>query len=63
MSALVELCCKRKWLAPEFDIVYDTGPDHKKNFLMQVNTQLIILFLLNVSLALKKLTNNKLEKS
>jgi len=36
VSALVELCCKRKWNPPEFEMVFDCGPDHKKNFLMKV---------------------------
>ncbi|RXG51928.1 Protein SON [Armadillidium vulgare] len=37
VSALVELCSKRKWGPPEFEIVFDSGPDHKKNFLIQVH--------------------------
>lgn len=37
VSALVELCSKRKWPPPDFEMVFDCGPDHKKNFLMKVN--------------------------
>ncbi|XP_047488691.1 LOW QUALITY PROTEIN: protein Son-like [Penaeus chinensis] len=36
VSALVELCSKRKWSPPEFEMVFDCGPEHKKNFLMKV---------------------------
>ncbi|XP_066952736.1 protein Son-like isoform X2 [Macrobrachium rosenbergii] len=36
VSALVELCSKHKWQPPEFEMVFDYGPDHKKNFLMKV---------------------------
>ncbi|MPC29236.1 Protein SON [Portunus trituberculatus] len=36
VSALVELCSKRKWSPPDFEMVFDCGPDHKKNFLMKV---------------------------
>lgn len=36
VSALVELCNKQKWLPPVFEVIYDTGPDHKKNYLMKV---------------------------
>lgn len=36
VSALVEFCSKHKWQPPEFQMVFDYGPDHKKNFLMKV---------------------------
>ena len=38
VSALVELCNRRKWGAPVFELVHESGPDHKKNFLFKVNT-------------------------
>lgn len=36
VSALVELCNKRKWGPPQFDFIFECGPDHKKNFLCKV---------------------------
>ncbi|XP_071540632.1 uncharacterized protein [Panulirus ornatus] len=36
VSLLVELCSKNKWSPPDFEMVFDCGPDHKKNFLMKV---------------------------
>lgn len=39
VSALVELCSKRKWSPPEFEMVFDCGPEHKKNFLMKVRAK------------------------
>lgn len=36
VSALVELCNKRKWGPPQFEIIHESGPDHKKNFLFKV---------------------------
>ncbi|XP_074648824.1 uncharacterized protein LOC141904171 isoform X2 [Tubulanus polymorphus] len=36
VSALTELCKKRRWGAPEFALADETGPDHKKNFLYKV---------------------------
>lgn len=36
VSALVELCNRRKWGAPAFELVHESGPDHKKNFLFKV---------------------------
>jgi len=37
VSALVELCNKRKWLPPDFNLIHDSGPDHRKNFLFKVH--------------------------
>lgn len=37
VSALVELCNKRRWGAPQFTVINETGPDHKKNFLFKVS--------------------------
>uniref|UniRef100_A0A8C4SQ68 SON protein n=1 Tax=Erpetoichthys calabaricus TaxID=27687 RepID=A0A8C4SQ68_ERPCA len=45
VSALMEICNKRKWSPPEFALVHDSGPDHRKNFLFKVR-----LFLPFVSL-------------
>jgi dsRNA-specific ribonuclease len=36
VSALVELCTKRHWGAPNFEVVFESGPDHKKNFVFKV---------------------------
>ncbi|XP_006812746.1 protein SON-like, partial [Saccoglossus kowalevskii] len=35
VSALMEICNKRKWPPPEFNLVHDSGPDHKKNFVFK----------------------------
>lgn len=37
MSALMEICNKRRWQPPEFLLVHDSGPDHRKHFLFRVN--------------------------
>ncbi|KAI5090167.1 protein SON [Silurus meridionalis] len=36
VSALMELCNKKKWQQPEFIMVLHSGPDHRKNFLFKV---------------------------
>lgn len=36
VSALIELCNKRRILQPEFIMVHHSGPDHRKNFLFKV---------------------------
>ncbi|MEE6467966.1 hypothetical protein FKM82_008122 [Ascaphus truei] len=36
ISALMELCNKRKWSPPEFVLVDNAGPDHRKRFLFRV---------------------------
>ncbi|KAI4885653.1 hypothetical protein NFI96_027542 [Prochilodus magdalenae] len=36
VSALMELCNKKKWAQPEFVMVLHSGPDHRKNFLFKV---------------------------
>ncbi|CAB3363771.1 Hypothetical predicted protein [Cloeon dipterum] len=36
VSALVELCTKKRWGSPVFELVFESGPDHKKNFLFKV---------------------------
>lgn len=36
VSALIELCNKRRILQPEFVMVHHSGPDHRKNFLFKV---------------------------
>lgn len=38
VSALMEICTKRKWPAPDFRLVADTGPDHIRQFLFKVAT-------------------------
>ena len=32
----MEFCSKRKLPPPEYHVVHDSGPDHKRNFLMKV---------------------------
>ncbi|RWS05263.1 protein SON-like isoform X1 [Dinothrombium tinctorium] len=36
VSMLQEYCSKKKWLVPQYELIQETGPDHKKNFLMKV---------------------------
>ncbi|CAL1537377.1 unnamed protein product [Lymnaea stagnalis] len=36
VSALMELCNRRRWGPPIFTVVDESGPDHKKNFLFKV---------------------------
>ncbi|KAM5180359.1 protein SON [Mantella aurantiaca] len=36
ISVLMELCNKKKWSPPDFTLVDDTGPDHRKRFLFKV---------------------------
>uniref|UniRef100_A0A3Q4HCK9 G-patch domain-containing protein n=1 Tax=Neolamprologus brichardi TaxID=32507 RepID=A0A3Q4HCK9_NEOBR len=35
VSALIELCNKRKIMQPDFVMVHHSGPDHRKNFLFK----------------------------
>ncbi|XP_048396686.1 protein SON-like isoform X3 [Stegostoma tigrinum] len=36
VSALIEICNKRKWPPPDFLMVHDSGPDHCKHFLFKI---------------------------
>ncbi|NWT45958.1 SON protein, partial [Chroicocephalus maculipennis] len=36
VSALMEICNKRRWSPPEFVLVDDSGPDHRKHFIFKV---------------------------
>ncbi|XP_018028000.1 protein SON isoform X2 [Hyalella azteca] len=36
VSVLSEFCIKSKWQPPQFQVVHDSGPDHKKSYLMKV---------------------------
>ncbi|XP_067947693.1 protein SON-like isoform X2 [Watersipora subatra] len=36
VSLLMELCSRRKWQSPQFVVLHESGPPHKKNFIMQV---------------------------
>ncbi|CAL8237104.1 unnamed protein product [Arctogadus glacialis] len=36
VSALIELCNKRRLLQPDFVMVHHSGPDHRKNFMFKV---------------------------
>ncbi|XP_046398804.1 serine/arginine repetitive matrix protein 2-like isoform X2 [Ischnura elegans] len=35
VSVLVEICSKRRWKVPHFQLVFESGPDHKKSFLFK----------------------------
>ena len=37
ISALVELCNKKKWGPPDFIVVNESGPDHKKHFIIKAS--------------------------
>ena len=36
VSALMEICNKRRWRPPVFELLEDTGPPHKKQFIFKV---------------------------
>ena len=36
VSALAELCTKKRWKTPTYNIAHESGPAHKKDFLYQV---------------------------
>ncbi|XP_061692113.1 protein SON isoform X2 [Syngnathoides biaculeatus] len=36
VSALIELCTKKRMTQPDFVMVHNSGPDHRKNFLFKV---------------------------
>ncbi|PSN55329.1 hypothetical protein C0J52_01778 [Blattella germanica] len=36
VSLLVEFCSKRRWGVPQFELCFECGPDHRKNFLVKV---------------------------
>jgi len=44
VSLLVELCSKRRWGAPQFELCFECGPDHMKNFLFKVTFFIHMLF-------------------
>ena len=37
VSALMEICNKRRWPPPSFDLIQDMGPAHKKSFVFKVS--------------------------
>ena len=37
VSALTELCSKRRWGPPVFEIAFDCGPPHKKQYVFKVS--------------------------
>lgn len=49
MSLLGEYCSKRKLGAPVYDLCFECGPDHRKNFLFKVSN-----YDMRVTLLLKK---------
>lgn len=42
VSALIELCNKRRIMQPDFVMVHHSGPDHRKNFLFKVSVMLLL---------------------
>lgn len=46
VSALIELCNKRRIMQPDFVMVHHSGPDHRKNFLFKVG-RFFIFFTFN----------------
>uniref|UniRef100_F6ZBX8 G-patch domain-containing protein n=1 Tax=Ciona intestinalis TaxID=7719 RepID=F6ZBX8_CIOIN len=36
VSALMEICSKRKWSQPNFQLVHNSGPDHQRFFMFKV---------------------------
>ena len=36
VSAINEICSKRKWSPPDFQIVRNDGPDHHRTFMFKV---------------------------
>jgi len=36
VSALMEICSKRRWPAPDYTLLQDSGPDHHRNFRFKV---------------------------
>ena len=37
VSAIMEICSKRKWKPPDFVLVQSDGPDHHRSFLFKVH--------------------------
>uniref|UniRef100_A0A663E8I7 SON DNA and RNA binding protein n=1 Tax=Aquila chrysaetos chrysaetos TaxID=223781 RepID=A0A663E8I7_AQUCH len=42
VSALMEICNKRRWSPPEFVLVDDSGPDHRKHFIFKVRLSFLV---------------------
>ena len=36
VSALQELCAKKGWGSPDYDLISETGPSHMKSFMYRV---------------------------
>jgi hypothetical protein len=43
VSALTELCSKRRWGPPIFTQAFDCGPPHKKQFIFKVNLRILMM--------------------
>lgn len=41
VSLLNEFCAKRKWDIPKFNTLDESGPSHRKTFIMTVSIQII----------------------
>lgn len=54
MSLLGEYCSKRKLGAPVYELCFECGPDHRKNFLFKVYNSLlfICIFMLSIYLSI-----------
>ena len=37
VSAIMEVCSKRKWKAPDFLLIRNDGPDHFRTFMFKVS--------------------------
>ena len=48
VSILHELCAKKKWGQPLYDLVNEVGPDHRKNFTFKVFPLNLLLILINL---------------
>lgn len=50
VSLLGEYCSKQKLGPPEYDLCFECGPDHKKNFLFKVCFKHILKFYASIVL-------------
>ena len=42
ISALQEICAKKHWITPQYDLVMCGGPPHMKTFLFQVRVRQLL---------------------
>lgn len=48
VSLLGELASKRRWGAPNYQLVSEVGPPHAKNFIFKVKSILTFIFFANI---------------